>query len=225
MRREVPTMIGFFFGAMMVADYFVGDSWKLFGAVTGDVQQWALIVVAFAYVLGGVNIFRIHSQKIARKARDWQYSIVTLVSLVVVLFCGLLPIKWWPGEIAGGMEAGSPLLWIYDATYTPLGATVYSLLAFFIASASYRAFRIRNWHAASLAITAIIVMAGAVPLTAAVLSAISPSAGAFMTELRSWIMDVLQNAGKRAILIGVALGTIATGFKIILGIERPYGRE
>ena len=46
-----------------------------------------------------------------------------------------------------------------------------------------------------------------------------------LASFRSWIMECLQNAGKRAILIGVALGTISTGIKIILGIERPYGTD
>ena len=50
-------------------------------------------------------------------------------------------------------------------------------------------------------------------------------AGEGITYFRSWIMEALQNAGKRALLIGVALGTVSTGIKIVLGIERPYGRD
>jgi hypothetical protein len=152
---------------------------------------------------------------------------VTVLSLLVMLFFGFLPERaslfGWRG--LGGKGPGSPLIWIYDSTYVPLAATVFSLLAFYIASASFRAFRIRTWQAASLAVTAVVVMLGAVPLTTAVLDAVWPGAGAGLGDLRSWIMEALQNAGKRAILIGVALGSIATGVKIILGIERPYGRD
>ena len=68
LRREIPTLIGFFFGMMMIVSYFV--PWRPLGYFAGDVQQWALIVVAFAYVLGGLNIFGIHVQKIARRSRE-----------------------------------------------------------------------------------------------------------------------------------------------------------
>lgn len=219
LRREIPTAICFFFGMTMVANFFVPA--RPMGDFAGDVQQWALIVVAFAYVLGGLNILGIHLKKIARRQPDWGYSAVTVAALGVVLVLGcLIPEAW-----GGGKRPGSFVIWIYDATYVPLQATVFSLLAFYIASASFRAFRIRNWQAASLAITAVVVMLGAVPLTTSLLDRVVPGAGGELTYVRSWIMESLQNAGKRAILIGVALGSIATGIKIILGIERPYGRD
>jgi hypothetical protein len=218
LRREVPTLIGFFFGMTMIVNYFV--PWRPMGNFAGDVQQWALIVTAFAYVLGGLNILGIHANKIQRRARDWGYSVVTVAALLVMLVLGFMPVSW-----GGGKGQGTPLVWIFDATYVPLGSTVFSLLAFYIASASFRAFRIRSWQAASLAITAVVVMLAAVPLTTSLLAAISPGLGEAVALFRSWIMDALQNAGKRAILIGVALGSISTGIKIILGIERPYGRD
>ena len=221
MRREIPTLIGAFFGLMMIVTYFVpATAAPRLSVFAGDVQQWALIVVAFAYVLGGMNVLKIHGEKVARLGKDWPYSLVTVVSLLIVLLFGFLPERWH-----GGIEIGSALLWIYDSTYSPLATSVYALLCFFIASASYRAFRVRNWQAGALAVTALVVMAGAVPLTHAALSLVTPEHAGFFADLRVWIMEVLQNAGKRAILIGVALGTIATGFKIIIGIERPYGRD
>ena len=72
---------------------------------------------------------------------------------------------------------------------------------------------------------AVVVMLGAVPLTTALADALVAGSGEQLIYFRSWIMEALQNAGKRAILIGVALGTVSTGIKIILGIERPYGRD
>jgi hypothetical protein len=96
----------------------------------------------------------------------------------------------------------------------PLQATMFSLLAFFIASAAFRAFRIRTWTAALLGVTAVLVMIGRVPVG----EMIWPDFPDFI----EWIMNVPQLAAKRAIMIGAALGAISTGLKVIIGLERTY---
>lgn len=210
-RRSIPTAIAFFFGAMMVINYFV--PWGWFSERANTVQEWGLIVVSFAYILGALNVFRVHSHKIQRKETDWRFSIITIVAMLVMLTFGLLPQKLG----IGGMEQGSPFLWMFNNMYVPMMATMYSLLAFFIASAAFRAFKVRSLEATLLAATAVVVMLGAVPLGEMLLPG--------SAELRTWIMETLQNVGKRGIMIGVALGAISTSLKIILGIERPYGRD
>jgi hypothetical protein len=97
---------------------------------------------------------------------------------------------------------------------------MFALLAFFIASAAFRAFRIRTTEATLLAVAALIVMMGRVPL-GGVLTAGLPRELRVET-LAQWILDVPQNAANRAILIGAALGVMATGLRVILGIERSY---
>ncbi|MFH0794302.1 MAG: hypothetical protein V2A74_09760, partial [bacterium] len=102
----------------------------------------------------------------------------------------------------------------FDQVYTPLSATIYALLAFYVASAAFRAFRAKNLHSALLLIAAIFVMIGRVPV------------GGVMWEgfpkIQEWIMVWPNTAGQRAILIGAGIGMIATGLRIIFGIERPY---
>jgi len=94
------------------------------------------------------------------------------------------------------------------------------LLAFFIASAAFRAFRIRTVEAGVLAVAALIVMLGRVPLSNALTSWLPEWAR--LQSLQEWIMVFPQNAAKRAILMGAALGVMATGLRVILGLERAY---
>ena len=97
--------------------------------------------------------------------------------------------------------------------YTPIQATMFSLLAFYIASAAYRAFRARTILATILLLTALVIMLRLIPL--------GPLSVANQ-KLATWILMVPSMAANRAILIGIGLGTVATCLKIILGIERAY---
>lgn len=94
----------------------------------------------------------------------------------------------------------------------PLQSTMFALLAFFISSASYRAFRARNLLASLLLIAALIVMLRFAP---------GPW-GTLISKTSAWVMNVPNLAAQRAIVIGIGLGIVATALKVILGIERGY---
>jgi len=104
--------------------------------------------------------------------------------------------------------------WIYDHVFAPCNATMFALLAFFVASAAFRAFRARNVEAALLLGSAIIVLLAQAPI------------GRWLTtslpHLSDWILDILSNGSRRAIIMGAAVGAIATGLRVILGIERSH---
>ena len=117
-------------------------------------------------------------------------------------------------------DIGTPWAWMYDYVYTPLAATMFAILAFFVASASYRAFRARNLEATLLLIAAFVMMLGRVPIGNAI-SGFMPE-GFMLGDFSSWVMSVPQVAGQRAIQIGIALGIVSTSLIIILGIERSH---
>ena len=203
MRREIPLKITLFFGLFMILQYFVPHWWV--NEVAGRFQQWAVIVLAFAYVLGVANLVRIHLDVVSRRQRDWGYKLITVVALFVTILIGLI------GGIMPGTFFNDR---IYMQMYVPMSSTMYATLAFFIASAAFRAFKIRSWQAALLAVTAIIVMLGRVPAGQLIWKD--------MPELVDWVMAVPNMVAQRAILIGAALGAVATGLKMIFGIERSY---
>jgi len=108
--------------------------------------------------------------------------------------------------------------WLFQNLLVPMEATMFALLAFFIASAAFRAFRARSLEASLLLGAAILVMIGRVPLGEFVWSGFG--------DIADWIMRYPNGASKRAIMIGVGLGMAATSLKLMLGIERAYlGRK
>lgn len=111
-------------------------------------------------------------------------------------------------------KSGRVYTWFYDHVFDPCNSTMFALLAFFIASAAFRAFRARNTEAALLLGAAILVMIGRAPVGGYISD--------FFPDLSTWILDIPNNAGRRAIMMGAALGGIVTGLRVILGIERSH---
>jgi hypothetical protein len=207
-KREVPILITMVAGIFMLVAFFVPH--PSVADIYGEVQTWAIVVVGLTYVLGVANLLRVNVRHVSRRERDWPFKIVLIIGLLVTMAVGF-------SEGTRYSEVGSNFQWIYRTFYSPMTATMFSLLAFFIASAAFRAFRIRSPEAMLLAIAAFILMLGRVPLG----NAIHP----FIPAAADWLMEVPQNAAKRGILIGAALGVIATGMRVILGLEKTYGGD
>jgi membrane-associated phospholipid phosphatase len=202
MRREIPMAICFLAGISFILEYFIPHQKVL--SIFETFRQWAIIVIAFAYVLGLANIVRVNYHVIQKRSRDWLYKVILLVCLFFMIIVGV-----W-----GGIEEGTIFGWVYYNAQYPLQATMFALLAFFIASAAFRAFRIRTFEASLLAVTAVLVMIGRVP--------IGEKLWGTFPDLTEWIMNVPQLAGKRAIMIGAALGAVSTALKVLTGLERTY---
>ncbi|OPX32379.1 MAG: hypothetical protein B1H40_02635 [Candidatus Latescibacteria bacterium 4484_181] len=203
MRRQVPLVITFVAGIIMIIQYFIPH--EPFAGLQQRFNVWFLIISAFALILGIGNLIKIHGERISRQSAGWGYSVVLLVGLVTMSVVG---IGW-------GIEPGTPFFYLFWNIQIPLSSTMFALLAFFIASASYRAFRARSFEATLLLAAAILVMLGRVPL------------GNFLWHrlpaVATWIMNYPNTAGQRAIMIGIALGVISSSLRIILGIERGLG--
>jgi len=202
-RRRFPLLIAFSVGTLAALQYYIPH--PVSEQALTEVSVWLRIITGFAMLLGITSLCRVHYQKIRAKVSGWGYSLVVFLSMMVTVVVGI-----W----AGGEEAGTGFGWIYSYTLVPLQGTMFSLLAFFIASAAYRAFRARTKEATVLLLAAIIVMAGRVPLGEYLIPHIS--------ALSDWILNVLNTGARRGIIIGISLGIIATSLKIILGIERAY---
>lgn len=215
MKRELPLFLTGAIGIFVILSFFVPH--QVVSVPADFLQATAIVLVACGYVLGGANVLRVSLDGILKRQPGWGYKLVLVGSLVATVAIGLAD---GFANRGGFLNDGTRSKWIYDQLYSPMSATMFALLAFFIASAAFRAFRIRTTEAALLAAAALIVMLGRVPLTGALTEWLPESMR--LSSLQEWIMEVPQNAAKRAILIGAALGVMATGLRVILGIERSY---
>ncbi len=221
MKRSIPLLITFLVGVALIVAMFI-PHWP-FDVLNQNFSVFYDIIAVFAFILGGGNLLKVHIRKVQRKGGDWKYSLVTIIGFFLVLGAGLLKIGV-PGGWSGDYQAtGSLFKYLYDSAFQPLQATMFSLLAFFVASASYRAFRAKTREATILLVAAFIILLRPTPL-GYYLTFWLPEPLQFLhvPNLSTWILSVPNMAGQRAIMIGIALGIVSTSLRLILGIERSY---
>jgi hypothetical protein len=202
-----------FVGITYVVQFFVPH--RPFSGLQDTVTDWVSIIAAFAIWLGALNLMKVSGDTIYRKERGWPYSAVIIAGFLVTTIVG-----FFFSGYTHFQDTGTPFDWIYQNVYNPLSATMFAMLAFYVASASYRAFRARNREATLLLLAGFLVMLGRVPVGDK-LTEFLPE-GHRLSNLTDWIMNVPNKAGQRAIMIGIALGTVSTSLRLILGIEKSH---
>ncbi len=226
MKRTVPLLITAFGGFVLIVAYFIPatQGWG------ETVAIWFDVLASIAFILGGGNLLKIHLKKVSDKQSGWGFSAVTVSAFVITLFVGLTkmgvnPSTNFPDYVWSGSyrEMGSPFWWLYEYAFKPLTATMFAMLAFYVASAAFRAFRAKNVEAILLLGTAFIILLGrtfaGVFLTSWLPESLS---GLRIENLTVTIMQVFNTAGNRAIMIGIALGIASTSLKVLLGVDRSY---
>jgi len=217
-KRRVPLILTAVVGITFVVQFFIPH--KPFSGLQNLLTDWVQIIFAFAIWLGALNLMKLSGESLYRRKKRWPYATITIACFVATAVVGLF--------FSGGsrfQDPGTPFDWIYQNMYNPLSATMFAMLAFYVASASYRAFRARNREATLLLAAGVLVMLGRVPIGDR-LTGFLPE-GYRLADLADWIMNVPNKAGQRAIMIGIALGIVSTSLRLMLGIERSHlgGRE
>lgn len=202
MKQQFPVLIAFLSGFIMVFAFFVPK--KDVVDLSQNLLTWVIIVGGFTLLLGIISILKANLEVIQKRGKNWGFKVV-LVFFVMAM--GSSSLIW-------GITENTPYDWMFNNIQKPMTSTTFSLLAFFIASAAYRAFRARNKEATLLLLTSILVMMGRTPL------------GQFLWDrlpgFTDWIMAYPNMAVQRGIFIGAALGASAMSLRILLGIERTY---
>jgi hypothetical protein len=202
-RKTLPLIICFLAGTFMLISAYVPHSTSQ--DMQNQLADWLIIISSFALVLGLASLLHMHVGKIQRQVPGWGYSAIMVFALAITAFLGV----FW------GMKKGAPIKWIYNYMLDPMAGTMFSMLAFFIASAAYKAFRARTVEATILLVAGFIIMLGQIPIGGMI-------SGGTIPQIKEWILQNPTMAAQRGIMLGVALSVVATSLRIILGIERSY---
>lgn len=190
-------------GVISILGFFTRGT---FADLGGVLAQWVAVLVGFALLVGLGNLLKVHITRVVRGQKDWFYSLVLVSSAVAVLALGL----------AGSGGPGDPAVaWVFQWIYQPLGAALFSLLAFFLTSALFRLPKMHVTEAVVLLVVALIVIIGQAPFSA------TPPAN-IVADVKDWLLNYPVLAGVRAIILGVAFGAIGVSLRILLGFDRPY---
>lgn len=203
MKRILPIVLASGCGFLALLDYLIASPG--IDAIGGALSEGVILLAAFALILGVLNLMSVHIRRTAVKGEGRFLSIALLIALVGTLFVGLGPAN------------GQALAWVFHYLYMPLQATMTALLAFFLVTALYRAFRVRSGEAALLLAVSLFLFLAQLPLS----GAISP----YIPALGEWLLAVPVTAGLRGLLLGVALGTMITALRVLLAIDQPYRGE
>lgn len=187
---------------ILLGTFFPGTLGKIRSVLVG----WAIILAAFALFLGIINLALVHWNKAKSTGPGKLYSIVLLVSLFLTIII-----------VSLSGPTGSFSLWLFNTFQVPVEISLLAILAVVLVYSGARLLSRRpKWYTILFLVTVLVVLFGSAPLF--LLGEVTP-----LVALRGWLAQVPAVAGARGLLLGVALGTVATGLRILMGVDRPYG--
>lgn len=172
------------------------------GGYRDELVEGAVIVGAFAFILGFFNLVSVHGKRVRNLEKGWVYSLVLLAAAIA---------SWAPPLIQGPSHSTTQQIFRY--AIAPLGASLAALLVFTLTLAGFRLLRNRRspWSLLFVVVVTFTLL-GSVPIRGF----------EWLSDVRSWLIRVPGMAGVRGLLLGVALGTVITGLRILLTRDRPY---
>jgi hypothetical protein len=189
-------------GALVLIGYFV----PVVAPFQKILLEWAVILSGIALLVGIGNLFSVHFARVRARHKGYHYSLVTLISLLGILLLGV-----------SGLDAATSFA--MNAIMIPVEISLMAVLAVTLVYASIRLLRERtDYRSIIFLITALLVLSGIISIPTLIMGDDN-----ILSAISKTITQVLAVGGARGLLIGIALGTLTTGLRILLGADRPYG--
>ena len=230
MRKKLLIWITFIGGLFYFAMYFLPEESGIRNANT-PASQIDMVIAGLAIGLGTLNLLRAHYNRIALRRPGYYNSIALALGLFLMAFVQIYLFHSRKTPVAPGEQfPNATFTFIFETQrilfksfFQGLNATIFSLLAFYMASAAYRAFRIKSLEAGIMMVVAVLVMLGQISFGAGAITYGIPAdsfLGNFRLEIiRNWIMDNWNTAAQRGILFGIYIGSLAMTLRIWLSLE------
>jgi hypothetical protein len=213
----VLTSIAVAICAITLAGYFLLDVDASFLLLRLQLIAWGSVLAAVAVWLGAWNLLRVHFKKLLTRSPGWAYSPFVLLGAVGVVVAALLPLSFDVDSPYRPLSSPYHRL-VFEHLITATGGAIAALLAFVLALAGFRMLRRPlNLTSAVFLGTAIVALMGMAPTMAGM-----PDGG-WLRDVWTWLSQVPGVAGARGLMLGIALGIIATGLRVLLALDRPYG--
>jgi hypothetical protein len=209
MKYVIPAAIALGVGLVTLLGYFIQAAELL--TLRMILINWAVILGGLAVLVGLLNLIIVHFRRMQTGARGSFYSLLTAAAAVATFLVGA-------GE---SLRLGGPTLYqqgsltnlVFNGVIVASQAALASLVMFFLVAAAVRLLRTKpnRWSVIFL-VTVVVILVGWLPL-----AFLSP-----VNVAREWLLNVAVTAGARGILIGVAIGALVVGLRVLIGVERPY---
>jgi hypothetical protein len=202
MRALFSTALAIAVGSIVLAGYFL--PFDLLINLRKALLEWGLILLGVTLLVGVFNLFSVHWRRIVNARPGRPYSIVLVGALLVTL-----GVAGWFGPTQAYSQ------WIFRYVQLPIESSLMATLAVILVFAGFRLLSRRaDLLSVIFVITVVVILLASGPLFGLQVPGFN--------ELRSWIVRVPAAAGARGVLLGVSLGIIATGLRILMGADRPY---
>jgi hypothetical protein len=210
MRRllgALSSAIAIGFGLLTLVGLIAGQQGGIFASLTDIFLQLVVITTAVAVLIGLFNLLGVHLYRIGRRSGGWFYSVILVISTVGVLILYVLE----RANVLTGDPAITTIL--LETVQVSIESALAGLILFALVYGAYRMMRRRvTWAGILFTLVLLILLVGALPL---------PGLG-LIASFRDWLLAVPVSAGARGILLGIALATVVTGVRVLIGQDRSY---
>lgn len=200
--RIVGAAVAIAVGLLVLAGYFV----PALGGLQSVLLNWAMILAGAAALMGVFNLIAVHGEKVRTGRKGSIYSALLILTLFATFIFALFLRPAHPTVQA-----------LFNGVLLPVEATLMAVISVgLIYAAIHLLRRGPNLMSVTFLVTALIILIGSISLPFGQIPLLGDT-------LRPWITQVLSMGGARGILIGVALGSLTTGLRVLLALDRPYG--